>query len=133
MFYHIDPVLRESPDTDTDYGINHIYLNATAWADETDAALSNLLKYIHENKSAPDSLIDRIDAEVAAANRDAEWRRKAMGFMTLEMSYNSGITYARKEGRAEGEILGEERNNALIGKLLELNRISDLERCTKDE
>ena len=37
-----------------------------------------------------------------------------------------------EEIRREGEAKGEKRNNALVAKLISMNRFDDIKRCTED-
>ena len=69
-----------------------------------------------------------IDAEVERANRDSEWKEKAMGFMTLEMDHRARERYAKEQGIAKAE----ERNNKLVEALLAADRVDDLRRSVKD-
>ena len=135
--YTLERTCVENPDVVIHNDSHWLILNAKAWNKDTDKARSNLLQYIQSSKVGQDSLTQAISDEVDRNNSDSEWRRNAMGFMTVEHSHRVGLRAARQEGieigLAEGLREGEARNKALIDKLLADDRIDDLKRSTTDE
>ena len=135
--YTLERTCVENPDVVIHNDSHWLILNAKAWNKDTDKARSNLLQYIQSSKVGQDSLTQAISDEVDRNNSDSEWRRNAMGFMTVEHSHRVGLRAARQEGieigLAEGLREGEARNKALIEKLLADDRIDDLKRSTTDE
>ena len=135
--YTLERTCVENPDVVIHNDSHWLILNAKAWNKDTDKARSNLLQYIQSSKVGQDSLTQAISDEVDRNNSDSEWRRNAMGFMTVEHSHRVGLRAARQEGieigLAEGLREGEARNKALIDKLLADNRLDDLKRSTTDE
>lgn len=81
-------------------------------------------------------MVSRIDAEVERANRDSEWKEKAMGFMTLEMDHRARERYAKEQGLeqglAEGKAIEEKRYSGLVEALLAADRVDDLRHAAKD-
>lgn len=73
-------------------------------------------------------MVARIDAEVERANRDSEWKEKAMGFMTLEMDRRARERYAKEQGIAKAE----KRYSGLVEALLAADRVDDLRHAAKD-
>ncbi len=135
--YTLERTCVETPDVVVHNDSHWLILNAKAWNKDTDKARSNLLQYIQSSKVGQDSLTQAISDEVDRNNSDSEWRRNAMGFMTVEHSHRVELRAARQEGieigLAEGLREGEARNKALIDKLLADDRIDDLKRSTTDE
>lgn len=114
-----------------------LVLNTTSWSKDADKKRSELLQYIQNSKVGDDLLTQALSCEVKRNNDDSEWRRSAMGFMTLEHHQNVQLRYEKQksfeQGEARGKAEGEARKNALIDKLLSDNRIDDLKRSTTDE
>lgn len=116
-----------------------VVLNAHAWRDAPTEGLRNLLEYVSKRKApagSPDPLVARIDAEVERANRDAEWRAEAMGFMTLEQHYRAREQYAEEQGieqgLEQGQAIGEARYGRLVEALLAESRLEDLRKASED-
>ncbi len=118
-------------------GIAWIVLNAKAWEHCANPTLKSLLKYTTEGSVEDDALVKTIDGLVKEANENREWRKNAMGVMTLEHDMAVRINVARKEGLAEGKDQGEaleaKRYNSLIDVLLDANRSEDLKRAAHDD
>lgn len=134
-----------------------LVLNASAWSKDEVAARASLLEYVHTGAWPEDDLIRQIDASVQSANQDREWRRSAMGFMTVEHDHRArmyaatrrgleqgrteglakgrerGLEEGRQEGRTEGRQQGEQAFASLADKLLDAGRVDDLKRATHDE
>lgn len=133
--YTIHPACNESPGADLSTGQCWVVLNAHAWRDAPTEGLRNLLEYVSKRKvpaGSPDPLVARIDAEVERANRDAEWRAEAMGFMTLEQHYRAREQYAEEQGIEQGQAIGEARYGRLVEALLAESRLEDLRKASED-
>ncbi len=133
--YTVRPICEETPGTDLDAGQTWVVLNAQAWRDAPTEGLCNLLEYVSNRRSpveSADPLVARIDAEVERANRDSEWKEKAMGFMTLEMDHRARERYAKEQGLAEGKAIEEKRYSGLVEALLAADRVEDLRHAAKD-
>lgn len=137
--YTVRPKCEEAPGADLKTGQSWVVLNAQAWRDAPTEGLRNLLEYVSNRRSpveSADPLVARIDAKVERANRDSEWKEKAMGFMTLEMDHRARERYAKEQGLeqglAEGEAIGEARYGRLTEALLAAGRVDDLRHAVKD-
>lgn len=145
--YTVRPTCEEAPGADLEAGQTWVVLNAQAWRDAPTEGLRNLLEYVSNRKSpveSADPLVSRIDAEVERANRDSEWKEKAMGFMTLEMDHRARERYAKErglaegleqgieQGLAEGKAIEEKRYSGLVEALLAADRVDDLRHAAKD-
>lgn len=84
---------------------------------EEDEKIRNVLRYVrNEEVALGDPLIERIDSEVHAINRDGEWVHMASMFMTMEEHARAlGRLSGKEEGRAEGEARLAKLIEALIG------------------
>lgn len=50
----------------------------------------------------------------------------------MEMSREDGYEAGLSQGISQGTVIGQERVNTLVNKLLELNRLDDLKKSTSD-
>ena len=141
--YTIEHTCKEDLSIGVDDGVHWLVLNTSAWDKDANNSRAELLQYIHSGK-VNGRLSTKLDEAVCKVNSDAEWRRQAMGFMTLEMSHEASLRSARKEGIQEGIELGKEqgleqgeaiqaaRDNEFVKQMLDAGRIDDLHRSTED-
>ena len=101
---------------------------------EEDEKIRNVLRYVrNEEVALGDPLIERIDSEVRAINRDGEWVNMASMFMTMEEHARAlGRLAGKEEGRAEGLVEGEARLAKLIEALIGSGRSDELGRVAAD-
>lgn len=135
----------EDSSTDLKCGFAWIVLNAEAWGCCENPALKSLLKYTSKGSVEDDALVEAIDGLVKEANQNREWRKNAMGVMTLEHHMRAHISMARKEGLAKGHAEGlaegfaegkeqeDKRFSRLIDALFEADRVEDLRRVANDD
>ena len=149
--YHIERICKEDPALEVKDASHWVVLNSSAWESDDDMSRSNLLHFV-ESGHASDDLTEGLASAVKEANDDADWRKRAMGFMTVEHSQRVRLRAARAEGLAEGEAKGREaglaegraegeakgsaeaeaRYSKLVDALLNQNRIDDLKRAADD-
>lgn len=105
-------------------------------------SLEILVKIHFEGQAVEDdALVKAIDGLVKEANQNREWRKNAMGVMTLEHHMRAHISMARKEGLEEGHAEGlaegkeqeDKRFSRLIDALFEADRVEDLRRVANDD
>ncbi len=142
--YHLERTCLEDATVDIADESHWLVLNASAWDKDADEKRSGLLEYIHSGNVQDDALVKKISTVVEKVNSDAQWRERAMGFMTVEHSHRAGLSQARKEGIelglaegeargiAKGEAQGEARFAKLADILLDAGRIDDLKRASND-
>ncbi len=138
--YHLERTCMEDATVDVADASHWLVLNASAWDKDEDEKRSGLLNYIHTSNTQDDELVRKISTVVDKVNSDAQWRERAMGFMTVEHSHRAGLHQARKEGielglaegRKEGLVEGETRFARLADTLLDAGRIDDLKRASND-
>lgn len=134
--YHLERTCMEDATVDVADASHWLVLNASAWDKDEDEKRSGLLNYIHTSNTQDDELVRKISTVVDKVNSDAQWRERAMGFMTVEHSHRAGLSQARKEGielgLVEGEARGAEKFAKLADILLDAGRIDDLKRASND-
>ena len=135
--YTLEHTCREDEGIEVASGMHWVVLSAPAWEHAEDERLSHLLRYIHTGRVEGDLAIT-LEEQVRHANAEEAWKEQAMGFMTLEMDALARMDAAREEGYAHGEEAGErkgrtqgisesqKRMSALIAKLSQEGRLSDL-------
>lgn len=98
-------------------GTTKIFLNADSQMDDVSGELKAFLDYVIGKKS-DDVFVKKLEEAVEEAKKNREWRHE---YMTLLMRDQ------------EHEKKGEERLSALIKRLLEDNRLSDIAKVTQDQ
>lgn len=130
------------------HGFTWIVLSAPAWSSLPEGPLRNLLHYTMTGDAGDDSLALRIEAAVARANDDEEWRREKVQMLTfeedmeiqmriaidegLEKGMQEGLQKGMQKGMQEGMQKGENLMGELVAALLAEGRTDDAYRAATD-
>ncbi len=106
-------------------GTTKIFLNASGELDDVSEELKAFLDYA-AGKPSEDVFVQKLEEAVREAKKNRKWRHE---YMTLLMRDQENI----EKGREEGITYGEERLSALITRLSEIGRVSEILRVTTDK
>lgn len=126
--YTIRPACGEAPELDTGSGMHWHVLNASAWRDEPDAGVREVLEYVKEGK-VTGALTEEIDRLVERYNNDGKWVDRVL---TWEQDREIQCGYAREEGFEQGMEQGENRFGALASRLVAEGRIAEVSQAADD-
>ena len=95
--YTFDGRCKEEPEVKIGDGATRIFLNAKGTMDDVNSSLKAFLDYML-GKQDDDPFIQELEAAVADARKDREWRHE---YMTLQLRDQENREIGREEGRVE--------------------------------
>lgn len=122
--YSIERTCSEVPELKTHDDSHWVVLNASAWSKDDDTNRSGLLEYIAKGVVNNTALVKKLASRVDLANEDREWRKSAMGLMTVDMDLRAQYSGGFRDG--------EDKLGKLVSLLLEENRVDEAKRAGND-
>lgn len=131
--YTIERTCLEDTGCEVACGSHWLVLNASAWRQESDEGLRNLLSYVRNGTIAnDDALIGDIAGAVHEANHDERWVSEMFSVSTVEEDIARNARIRIRQAKAEGIAEGEARYNRLVAKLASEGRLDELAQATED-